>query len=300
MLTLKDVTVAGNGQVFGVNDGGGLANEPGATATIENSTFSGNLANNGGGIDNQGTLTLTNSTIGNNEANLEGGGIRNLGGTATLNNVTIVGNQVAVAGGGNGGGGIFNAPASTVTISNSIVAGNTDVNGVAQNEVVNQGIFTIAGKNLVGQNGNLGGFPADPSNIVVPGAVIGVQVGPLQNNGGPTETFALLPGSLAINASGAGATTSDQRGVAAVGVRDIGAFEFVPPVVPVVPVSGEVLVLTAELGRFLTQEEERLLFQPYLCVGEVLLAEAPSPELPACVQSVNVRQGGELFDLLRN
>jgi hypothetical protein len=70
--------------------------------------------------------------------------------------------------------------------------------------------------------------------------------------------------------------------------------------IPVVPVSGEVLVLTAELGRFLTQEEERLLFQPYLCVGEVLLAGAPSPELPACVQSVNVRQGGELFDLLRN
>jgi filamentous hemagglutinin family protein len=298
MLTLKDVTVAGNGQVFGVNDGGGLANEPGATATIINSTFSGNFANNGGGIDNQGTLTLTNSTIGNNEAILEGGGIRNLGGDVTLNNVTIVGNKVTLAG-GQGGGGIFNAPASTVTISNSIVAGNEDlVNGATKNEVVNQGTFTISGKNLVGQNGNLGGFPANPSNIVVPGGVIGVQVGPLQNNGGLTETFALLPGSLAINASGAGATTSDQRGVAAVGVRDIGAFEFVPPVVPVV--TGEVLVLTAELGRFLTQEEERLLFQPYLCVGEVLLAGAPSPELPACVQSVNVRQGGELFDLLRN
>jgi hypothetical protein len=217
-----------------VNDGGGLANEPGATATIINSTFSGNFANNGGGINNQGTLTLTNSTIGNNEAILEGGGIRNLGGDVTLNNVTIVGNKVTLAG-GQGGGGIFNAPASTVTISNSIVAGNEDlVNGATKNEVVNQGTFTISGKNLVGQNGNLGGFPADPSNIVVPGGVIGVQVGPLQNNGGLTKTFALLPGSLAINASGAGATTSDQRGVAAVGVRDIGAFEFVPPVVPVV------------------------------------------------------------------
>ncbi|WAS06707.1 right-handed parallel beta-helix repeat-containing protein [Gloeomargaritales cyanobacterium VI4D9] len=307
-LTLKDVTVAGNGKVFGVNNGGGLANGSGGTAVIINSTLSGNLANNGGGIDNQGTLTMTNSTIGNNEANLEGGGIRNLGGDVTLKNVTIVGNKVTVAG-GSGGGGIFNDLASTVTISNSIVAGNEDsANGVTKNEVVNQGTFTISGKNLVGQNGNLGGFPADPSNIVVPGGVIGVQVAPLANNGGFTETFALLPGSLAVNASGAGATASDQRGVAAVGVRDIGAFESpfsvapaVPPVVLGVPVvTGEVLVLTAELGRFLTQEEERLLFQPYLCVGEVLLAGAPSPELPACVQSVNVRQGGELFDLLRN
>jgi len=307
-LTLKNVTVADNGQNSIPNDGGGLANKAGATATIENSTFRGNVANNGGGIDNQGTLTVTNSTLGENEANLEGGGLRNLGGTATLKNVTIVGNKVTLAG-GQGGGGIFNDPASTVTISNSIVAGNEDlVNGATKNEVVNQGTFTISGKNLVGQNGNLGGFPADPSNIVVPGGVIGVQVGPLQNNGGLTETFALLPGSLAINASGAGATTSDQRGVAAVGIRDIGAFEFVPPVVPpVVPVppvtvapGGEPLPLSVALGRLLTQEQERLLFQPYLCVGEVLLPGAPPPPLPACVQSVNVRPSGELFDLLRN
>ena len=43
--------------------------------------------------------------------------------------------------------------------------------------------------------------------------------------GGTTQTHALLPGSPAINAAGAGATTTDQRGIAAVGTRDIGAFE---------------------------------------------------------------------------
>ena len=304
-LTLKNVTVADNGQSlvlgFPVNDGGGLANALGATATIEESTFSGNVANSGAGIHNQGNLTVINSTIGNNEADLEGGGLANLGGTATLNNVTIVGNKVVFSG-GNGGGGIRNAPGSTINISNSIVAGNKDVNAVATAQVSNDGIFTITGRNLVGENGDLGGFPADPSNLVVPGAVIGVQVGPLGSNGGPTQTFALLPGSLAIDASGAGATPADQRGVAAVGVRrDIGAFEYVPPVgvspggVPLPP-----FIAPGFLGSFLTPEQERFLAQPYLCVGEVALEGVERPPLPDCVQAVNVRPGEVLWDFLRN
>ena len=53
------------------------------------------------------------------------------------------------------------------------------------------------------------------------------MLGPLADNGGPTQTHALLTGSPAINnATAAGATATDQRGVAAVGVRDSGAYEF--------------------------------------------------------------------------
>src|SRR5438045_8503037 len=54
-------------------------------------------------------------------------------------------------------------------------------------------------------------------------------LGPLADNGGPTRTHALLPGSPAINAgNSSGAPATDQRGAGRVGPVDIGAYEFVP------------------------------------------------------------------------
>jgi Bacterial cadherin-like domain len=76
----------------------------------------------------------------------------------------------------------------------------------------------------VGQNGNAGGFTTVATDIVLAGA-IGTNLSALGNYGGPTQTHALLPGSAAINAAGTGAIATDQRGSAAVGNRDIGAFE---------------------------------------------------------------------------
>ncbi|MGH9277018.1 MAG: CSLREA domain-containing protein [Acidimicrobiales bacterium] len=96
-LTMTGTRIAGN--VAG-HDGGGLANEFGATATITGSTISGNRSgNSGGGIANQLTfdsvapsLTLTNSTVIGNSAASTGGGIFNPDGTVSLNGTAVVSN----------------------------------------------------------------------------------------------------------------------------------------------------------------------------------------------------------------
>lgn len=80
------------------------------------------------------------------------------------------------------------------------------------------------GNNLIGNSTGGSGFAASDLVNVNP------QLGPLQNNGGPTETMALLPGSPAINAGdNANAPAYDQRGPGfpriVDGAIDIGAFE---------------------------------------------------------------------------
>jgi hypothetical protein len=69
-----------------------------------------------------------------------------------------------------------------------------------------------------------------------PGIVADPQLGPLQQNGGPTPTMAITPPSPAIDrippTAAAGCTPTDQRGVARpqpAGARcDIGAYEYKP------------------------------------------------------------------------
>jgi hypothetical protein len=88
------------------------------------------------------------------------------------------------------------SPEGTATLTNTIVAGNTggDVFG-----------------SFAGTNNLIGGDPG---------------LAPLADNGGPTRTMALLPGSAAIDAGTAtGAPSTDQRGFGRVGPVDIGAFE---------------------------------------------------------------------------
>ena len=163
--------------------GGGIINS--GTLTLTNSTVSGNSTiGGGGGIINSGTLTLTNSTVsGNRGAFGSGGGIEN-GGTANLFNATIANNEVGVTGGGvfNGAGAIFN-------FQNTILAGNSTIWTASDCA----GTINSTGNNLMGSLGNCtvngGGVTvADP------------KLGPLQNNGGPTQTHALVAGSPAIDA----------------------------------------------------------------------------------------------------
>ena len=92
-LTVSASTVAGNSVVGGgLNDGGGLYNVAGATATIANSTFSGNTADLfGGAIYSEGTVTVTNATITGNTAGTSDGGIKDLG-TSTVVNSIVAGN----------------------------------------------------------------------------------------------------------------------------------------------------------------------------------------------------------------
>jgi predicted outer membrane repeat protein len=182
-LTLINTTVSGNSAEIG----GGICS--GGYLTIVNSTFSGNVAreHKAGAIANYGTLFITNSTFSGNSSGSGGvaGGIMNGGlfqssGTLVIDNSTLSGNT---AGEGKGGG-IFNLPGSPAVIQNSIVANNTGENC--------QGQVGSGGYNLSSDNSCSFDTVGDLNNT-------DPKLGPLQNNGGPTDTMALLPGSPAID-----------------------------------------------------------------------------------------------------
>jgi predicted outer membrane repeat protein len=214
-LTMNNSTVSGNTAY----DGGGISNV--GTMALTSSTVSNNIAyfGNGGGIDNSGgTLTLTSSTISGNQASSNGGGIYNDSGTLTLTSSTISNNAASVK-----GGGIRNL--GTADLANTITADNAAPNGPDCN-----GNITSQGYNLLG----------DTSGCIfasTTGDLVGVDplLSPLQDNGGPTFTQALLPGSPAIDAgnpappgsSDTACPATDQRGVARPqgAACDIGAFE---------------------------------------------------------------------------
>jgi hypothetical protein len=203
-------TVSGNSAG---SDGGGIANIFGSTLTLANSTVSGNTATfSGGGIFNDALITprlttvqLTNSTLTNNSAQ-QGGGLY----SNNLNNRVVIGN--------------------------SIVAGNTA--SIEGSEVFYPGfgVFESQGSNLVGQNGDAGGFPTIATDIVLSGAIDTV-IAPLADNGGATQTHALVPESAAIDAgnnalavdpNSGNPLTTDQTGSPRIvnGTVDIGAVEF--------------------------------------------------------------------------
>ncbi|MGD1927399.1 MAG: beta strand repeat-containing protein [Leptolyngbyaceae cyanobacterium] len=217
-LTITNSTVSGNSAT---NKGGGSYHRN--VATITNSTISGNSSNRGGGMYARGggAVTLTNSTVSGNSANDWGGGIfmrNNGGGNLILSNATIALNTANLD-----GGGIFFNTASNNTINNSIVANN--VAGVNGPDISGSlGNSTITSSLIQDTTGITAGAPVNG----VDGNIVGQDplLTPLAHNGGPTLTHALAIGSPAIDASGAGATTTDQRILAAVNLRDLGAFEF--------------------------------------------------------------------------
>jgi len=204
-LTLNSSTVSGNTNFRGIQIIQG-------TATLTNSTVSGNTINgSSAGISNGGTLTLTNSTVSGNSARDSGGGIGN-GRTLTLNSSTVSGNSAGV------GGGINNDSHATSTLKNTIVADNsTDC----------AGSITSAGHNLSSDG---------TCSFTAPGDLMNTDpvLAPLANNGGPTQTHALLAGSPAIEVGSPDCPppATDQRGVGRPqgAACDIGAFEAPLPV----------------------------------------------------------------------
>jgi CSLREA domain-containing protein len=255
-LTLSNITVSANSGGF---HGGGIFNS--GTMTLTNSTVSGNDSSghngaSGGGILNTGTLTLTNSTVSGNSVFGGGGGISNSSvfnspGTLTLINSTVSGNR----GGVGLGGGIANG--GTANLLNATITNNTlgfgDGGGVSSGRSFNIQNTIIAGNfrsglpsdcaGTINSNGNNLMGSLDRCTVNGGGVTLAdPKLGPLQNNGGPTETHALLSGSPAIdggNPSGCRNNlgtllTTDQRGFHRpvdgndnhVAVCDIGAFEF--------------------------------------------------------------------------
>jgi CSLREA domain-containing protein len=202
----------------GAGNGGAIYNYSG-TMNVMNSTFSGNSAtNHGGGIYNEGTLNVTNSTFsGNSAAQGIGTYNRGTGNTVNVTNSTFSANTGTVS----TSTVIFNqSGAGTTTLKNTIVAGNT-VN-------FNCG-YTPGG--IAADSHNLVDFACDGAAIVG-----SIHLGPLQDNGGPTQTMALANNSPAIdagddtvcadNALPTSVNSLDQRGELRDDLNcDVGAFE---------------------------------------------------------------------------
>ena len=201
------------------NSGGAIFNNVGGTTNITNSTFSSNSVPNGGGaILNNGMTNISNSTFSSNSADQRGGAIFNNNGSTNITNSTFSSNS------SNQGGAIYNI--GKVTIANSILVGNTATNG-SEVFLVGSGSITSNGYNLVGVNGNAGGFTTTATDLVLAGAV-STAITALGDYGGATQTFALVPNSPAIDAgNNASAPETDQRGLARIvnGTIDIGSFE---------------------------------------------------------------------------
>jgi len=239
--------------------GGGIFVGVDGSLTVEDSEIAGNEAQSGGGIWAVGSLTLVRSTVAANLAEGDGsldpgrgGGVGLAAGTgqAALTNVTLSGNEAL-----GDGGGIFTQRSMSLT-NVSIVGNEAPSRGSPQDPSNGAGLYqeftggevTTARNVLMALNvteacGGTATFPIDSDNGLVDEPlptttcnavgdgnliVADAMVGSLAANGGLTRTHALLAGSPAINA-GALCPAADQRGVARVGVCDIGAFEYVPP-----------------------------------------------------------------------
>ncbi len=251
--------------------GGGIYNA--GTVNLTNSTLVNNgtgladgLNSNvnaiGGGIFNDtGTVNVTNSTLSGNfafalgsMASARGGGIFNNIGTVDVINSTLSSNYCSGSLSPTMfGGGIFNG-SGVVKVKSTIIALSTVVaqNGTVGSNPDASGTFTSQGFNLIGKNdGAAASFPAGNPNAN--NDIVGTSASPidpkldpsgLQNNGGPTQTIALLSGSPAIdkgtNIGFTGSLVTDQRGpgysrtvdnpsvanAAGSDGTDVGAFEF--------------------------------------------------------------------------
>jgi hypothetical protein len=223
-------TVEVSGSTFSDNHagdyGGAISNGSGGTLEVISSTISGNhAADTGGGIANFGTLIVSGSTISGNFGDFDGGGIYNGGGTVNVTNSTVSGND----GGMFGGGGILGFEGS-IDVLNSTVLGNSGTGegscgGICASGTTLRG--TIVADNPGGNCGGPitdGGYNIDDDNTCgfardtgsLPGTDPLLDPEGLRDNGGPTETIALLPDSPAVDLVGQEACPppqTDQRGV---------------------------------------------------------------------------------------
>jgi hypothetical protein len=216
-------------------------------------------ARNGGGIycDNMGTVTVLSSTLNKNTAGHFAGGIGQFSGELSIINSTVAGNKARL-----GGGGVRSYADNTMSVINSTINSNTISESTTDGGGIrNEGTMTLYNTIVANSSGDVdvdnrgGTLGAASSTIVADGSLTapGItddnpQLGPLQDNGGPTLTHLPQPGSPAIDAgdnsivdgtappadiNGDGTIDTndtldtDQRGFArvTVGTVDIGAVE---------------------------------------------------------------------------
>ena len=260
-LTVFACYITGNTDTSLTEGGGGIFNV--SSLTIINSTVSGNTAtggnSSGGGIFNisNGTLNILNSTVsGNRTTSSDGGGGILAIGNAVISNSTVTDNETP-----DGAGGIYKFNGTTVTIRNSIVAGNcTRTTGAICSQSTTPDVFSFGGDytsqgyNLIGNVGTAGGFNQTGDQTGTSAAPLNPQLAPLADNGGTTPTHSLLGNSPAIDKGNCFGCSLDQRGAArpldfpnfpnAPGGdgSDIGALELqLAPTAAAVSISGRVL-----------------------------------------------------------
>jgi hypothetical protein len=189
-LNLNNCTVSNNTATI---LGGGIYVEKQWTVNINQSTFYNNSAPEGGGlVYDDAMVFITNSTFSHNQASTLGGAFRYYGFNSALTEVTLVNCTVSDNTAGTSGGGLFDQSA---TLRNTIVAGNIAPSGPDVS-----GSMTSLGHNLIGNNSGASFTAATGDQIGTAAAPINPLLAPLGNYGGPTQTRALLLGSLALNA----------------------------------------------------------------------------------------------------
>jgi len=203
-MTLDNLTIVnGNANGNTSNNGGGIMMDIGKTLTINNCTFSNNSAIYGGVIysNNNSNVTINNTTFTNNSASVSAGGLSiETGATGTINNSTFSNNS----------GGIVNY--GNMNIKNVIIA-----NSISDNDCVNNDTISTNTNNLIEDGSCSPALSGDP------------ELSTLADNGGDTQTIALLAESPAINAGdNATCETTDQRGETRPKntTCDIGAYEY--------------------------------------------------------------------------
>ena len=237
-LSLTNSTVSGNQAKIGTAGtatayatfGGGIGISANSTDhhTITGSTISGNSANYGGGIEANGYLTITNSTFSGNSASAGTSGSFGPGSGAvsayftlglTLQNSTIAFNSSAGY-----TGGVFAPNAGTLTINSTIISNNTAADPGFAADLGAYTAITVSGANsLITSSDDVVTFDNPPLTV-------DPVLRALANNGGPTQTHALIASSPAVaTGNNAAILTTDQRGPgfprSIDGLTDIGAFE---------------------------------------------------------------------------
>lgn len=204
------------------NFGGGIRNYQNSLLRLYQSTLDNNLSrSDGGGIANRGTIDIENSTLSGNVANddinnSEGGGIfSEQSALVVFVNVTLNGNKANI------GGNLRTATAALLDTRNTIIAGSRDPDTNAPND-------NCALVSNIDRGGNK---PSDDTCLLPSSSVVNSLLGPLTSNGGPTLTHMPQVGSPAIDG---GTNTScpavDQRGAPRLfnGTCDSGAVESGP------------------------------------------------------------------------
>ena len=231
-LLITESTFSSNRSAYS----GGAIDTMDANGRISASTFSANSAREGGAVaitvDGGGTIDIINSTFSGNLAIDDGGAIYDTGGLTSLTHSTIAGNTSDSDSDGIGDAAVRG---SGVSLYSTIIAENIDLSPVdIFPDIV--GSVTSNGYNIIGVDDPPTLATNTGDHVGTSAAPINPLLGALTDNGGPTLTRALLPGSPALDAGDPTLPplpTTDQRGTGfprVVGVIDIGAFEAAPAI----------------------------------------------------------------------